>query len=240
MTQDSSRKRALVEVRDLRFTYPDGTGALAGIDFSLAEGESVALLGANGSGKTTLALHLNGLMQEEGRSEGSVVVAGFPVAGANLQVVRAKVGVVFQDADTQLFMPSVLEDVMFGLQNQGLDAGQAEARAIEALRWVEMEQAASRAPYHLSAGEKRRVALAGVLAMEPKVLVLDEPTTFLDPPAERHLAALLNELRQAKIIITHNVRFAGAVASRAVFLKNGTVAGAGTVDEVVARFDWSP
>ncbi len=230
----------LVEIRELRFTYPDGTRALAGVDFSLAPGESVALLGANGSGKTTLALHLNGLMQEEGNSEGSVAIEGLPVAHPNLQAIRAKVGIVFQDADTQLFMPSVLEDVMFGLRNQGLDAEQAQGRAMEALQWVEMEHAAARAPYHLSAGEKRRVALAGVLAMEPKVLVLDEPTTFLDPPAERHLVALLNALKQAKIIITHNVRFARAVTSRAVFLQDGTVAGEGTVDEVVARFDWSP
>jgi cobalt/nickel transport system ATP-binding protein len=146
---------------------------------------------------------------------------------------------VFQDADEQLFMPTVLEDVAFGPVNLGLSPDQAAARAREALERVGMAQLMHKAPYHLSAGEKRRVALAGVLVMEPRILVLDEPTTFLDPPAQRDLIKMLRGLRQAKILVTHNVEFARSLASRAVFLEAGRVAGEGTVDEIVRRFNWS-
>src|SRR5579872_5538617 len=213
------RKR-LVDVSGLRFRYPDGTQALDGIDFALDEGESVALFGANGSGKSTFSLHLNGLLTA---GEGTVRVCGLPVSRANLDTVRAKVGLVFQDSDSQLFMPTVLEDVSFGLLNRGMEPPEAEKRAHAALAAVGMSAAADRAPYHLSAGEKRRIALAGILAMDPAVLVLDEPTTFLDPPAQRNLADLLCGLRQAKIVVTHNVRFAQAVCDRAVFFEHGKI-----------------
>jgi cobalt/nickel transport system ATP-binding protein len=224
-----------IEVRDLHYRYPDGTQALDGIDFQLEEGECVALFGANGSGKTTFVLHLNGLLS----GEGSVQVCGMPLNKETLPQVRAKVGLVFQDADEQLFMPTVLEDVAFGPVNLGLSPDQAAARAREALEQVGMAQLMHKAPYHLSAGEKRRVALAGVLVMEPRILVLDEPTTFLDPPAQRDLIKMLRGLRQAKILVTHNVEFARSLASRAVFLEAGRVAGEGTVDEIVRRFNWS-
>ncbi|HUK14814.1 MAG TPA: ABC transporter ATP-binding protein [Bryobacteraceae bacterium] len=225
---------ALVEVRGLRFRYPDGTQALNGIDFSLEAGESVALFGANGSGKTTFVMHLNGLLA----GEGSINVCGLAVESGNLETIRGKVGLVFQDADSQLFMPTVLEDVAFGLLNRGMEPAKAADRARSALQAVGMSAAADRAPYHLSAGEKKRVALAGILAMDPEILVLDEPTTFLDPPGQRTLADLLRGLSQAKMVITHNVRFAQAVCDRAVFFEHGKIAAHGPVEEMIARFDW--
>lgn len=225
----------LIEVRDLRFQYEDGTQALDGINFTLHAGETVALFGANGSGKTTFVLQLNGILQ----GQGSVTVCGLPVTKDNLATVRSKIGMVFQDSDEQLFMPTVLEDVAFGPLNQGLTSQQAIEKAIAALKQARMEHAANKAPYHLSAGEKRKVALAGVLAMDPEILVLDEPTTFLDPPAQRNLVHLLSELPQAKLIVTHNTRFAGALAQRAVFFERGKLVADGTVQEIVQRFDWT-
>jgi len=230
----------LIEVRGLSYRYPDGTRALDGIDFRLDRGESVALLGANGSGKTTFVLHLNGLLE----GEGSIAVCGIPLDRdhrnqAGLDRVRAKVGVVFQDSDEQLFMPTVLEDVVFGPLNLGLDPEAAAARARSMLDRVGMAEALGKAPYHLSAGEKKRVAIAGVLAMEPEILVLDEPTTFLDPPAQRDLTELLKLLPQAKIVVTHDVELAGELATRAVFFERGRIVGEGSVNEIAARFQWS-
>ena len=225
----------LVDVRGLKYRYADGVHALRGVDFRLEPGEAVALLGPNGSGKTTFVLHLNGLLT----GEGEVTICGLGVNRQNLPEVRRKVGLVFQDSDNQLFMPTVLEDVAFGLLNLGMPAQEAAGRAQRALAMVGMDGAAQRAPYHLSAGEKKRVALAGVLAMEPEILVLDEPTTFLDPPAQRTLATLLNELRQAKILVTHDAGFAAAVCTRAVFFQEGRIAGSGSVEEIVSRFEWS-
>jgi cobalt/nickel transport system ATP-binding protein len=227
---------SILEVRGLKHTYPDGTTALRGIDFTLASGECVALLGANGSGKTTFVLHLNGLLVGEGRID----VCGVELTPGTADQVRAKVGLVFQDSDEQLFMPTVLEDVCFGPLNRGLTADEAVSRARIELERVGMSHVASRAPYHLSAGEKKRVAIAGVLAMDPEILVLDEPTTFLDPPAQRELARLLGELPQAKLLATHDVAFARALATRGIFFEKGKVAGEGTVDEIVRRFNWSP
>lgn len=211
----------VIEVRGLRYRYPDGTQALNGLDFHLDAGECVALFGPNGSGKTTFVLHLCGLL----RGEGSVEVQG-------------KTGLVFQDSDDQLFMPTVIEDVAFGPRNSGLTVEQARERARAAIDRVGMSHALEKAPYHLSAGEKRRVAIAGLLAMEPDILIFDEPTTFLDPPAERELAKLLRELPQAKLLVTHDVPFARALATRAVFFLQGRVAGEGHVDEIVTRYDW--
>jgi len=224
----------LIEVRDLRFRYEDGTQALAGVHFALYPGESVALFGANGSGKTTFVLHLNGLLHGQGR----ISVCGEPLTSANLSVVRRKVGLVFQDPDDQLFMPTVMEDVCFGLLNQGMAPAAAIERAREALRQVGMEWAEGKAPYQLSGGEKRRVAIAGVVVMQPEILVLDEPTTSLDPPTERELAAILNRLPQAKIVATHDVAFARAVATRAVFFENGRITGEGGVDELARLRRW--
>jgi cobalt/nickel transport system ATP-binding protein len=224
----------LVEVRDLRYRYPDGTLALDGVDFQLAPGETVALLGPNGSGKTSFVLHLTGLLA----GQGSLTVCGLNVEKKNLPAIRRKVGMVFQDSDEQLFMPTVLEDVAFGPRNLGMTPGEALKCARLALAQVGMEEVESKAPYHLSAGQKRRVALAGVLAMSPEVLVLDEPTTFLDPPAQRHLLHLLRSLPQAKILVTHDAGFARTLADRAVFFEKGKIAGEGGVEEIIRRFEW--
>ena len=224
----------LLEVRRLHFRYDDGTRALRGVDFRLERGETVALLGANGSGKTTFVLHLNGLLE----GQGEVSVCGLPVNRKNLAAVRRRIGLVFQDSESQLFMPSVLEDVAFGPLNHGLSPAEAAARARTALETVGMAAAAERAPYHLSAGEKKRVAIAGILATDPEILVLDEPTTFLDPPGQRSLAELLTRLPQAKILVTHDIPFARTTCSRAVFFREGTIAAEGTVDELVRRFNW--
>lgn len=224
----------LIDVRNLSYRYEDGTQALGGVDFTLYAGETVALFGANGSGKTTFVLHLNGLLQ----GQGSVSVCGLPVNKQNLTKVRAKVGMVFQDSDEQLFMPTVIEDVCFGPLNLGLTPEAARDRAMNVLRQVGLEYAAGKAPYHLSAGEKRRAAIAGVLAMEPEILILDEPTTFLDPPGQKMLASLLRSLPQAKLIITHDIPFAEALATRAMFFEAGKLAGQGAVADVIHQFRW--
>jgi len=225
----------LIQVTGLAYRYEDGTEALRGIDFHLDPGECVAILGANGSGKTTFVLHLNGLLTA---SSGTVKVCEMDVTKSNLPAIRRRVGLVFQDSDAQLFMPTVIEDVMFGPLNQGLSQTEAQRRALLALEQTGIAKLAQKAPYHLSSGEKRRAALAGILAMDPEVLVLDEPTTFLDPPGQRDLRDLLKALRQAKLIVTHDIPFARALATRAVFFDSGRVAAEGPVEEIIQRFDW--
>ena len=224
----------LILVNQLKYKYADGTAALDGIDFRLDAGETVALLGENGSGKTTFALHLNGLLT----GEGMVEVCGFPVNAKNAAIVRRKIGLVFQDSESQLFMPTVLEDVAFGPLNHGMSPAKAAERALVALEQVGMAAAAGKAPYHLSAGEKKRVAIAGILAVDPEILVLDEPTTFLDPPGQRALLQLLSDLPQAKILITHDVPFARATCTRAVFFQKGLIQQEGTVEEIVVQQKW--
>jgi cobalt/nickel transport system ATP-binding protein len=226
----------LIDVVNLRYRYEDGTQALDGIDFQLHPGECVALLGANGSGKTTFALHLNGILTGEGR----ISVCGMTLDREHVPQIRQKIGMVFQDSDEQLFMPTVFEDVLFGPLNMGATTEDARERAAAALQQVGMSDALTKAPYHLSAGEKRRVAIAGVLAMAPEILVLDEPTTYLDPPGESDLYRLLRSLSQAKILITHDTAFAGALADRAVFFEKGRVAAEGPVTEILHRFNWNP
>ncbi len=229
----------VIDVRGLRYRYPDGTLALDGIDFRLHAGECAAVFGANGSGKTTFVMHLNGLL----RGEGSIEVCGLRIDGSakadTLAAVRARVGLVFQNSEEQLFMPTVLADVAFGVANMGLSSEDAARKAKEALEQVGMAGAAEKAPYHLSAGEKRRVAIAGVLAMQPDILVLDEPTTSLDPPGQRELLQLLRRLPQAKILVTHDVDFAAALAARAVFFERGRIAGDGEIHSIIEQFHWS-
>ena len=225
---------AVVEVENLRFRYPDGVEALRGIDFTLEEGETVALLGANGSGKTSFLLHLVGLLRGEGR----IRICGRELAEETIGFARRKIGVLFQDSDDQLFMPSVEEDVAFGPRNQKLSDDEVERRVAGGLSRAEVADLRERAPHHLSAGQKRRVALAGLLAMEPEILLLDEPATFLDPPSRNHLIETLRELDQAQILVTHDLELARSLAGRAVFFEQGRVAGEGTVDEVAERFAW--
>jgi cobalt/nickel transport system ATP-binding protein len=225
---------AMVEVRGLRYTYEDGTPALQGIDFDLATGATIALFGANGSGKTTFVHHLNGIL----RGEGSVVIDGLPVTGKNLREIRRRVGLVFQDSDNQLFMPTVLEDIAFGPLASGAPAPIAADRARAALDRVGLSGKANKAPWHLSAGEKKRAAIAGILATDAKLLVLDEPTTFLDPPGRRGLAELLASLAQTKILVTHDANFAGLLTNEAAFFEVGKIAARGPLDEIVRQFGW--
>lgn len=224
----------VIEVRNLHFSYSEGAVALAGVDFRLDPGECVALLGANGSGKTTFLLHLAGLL----RGTGDITVAGLDLSDGTLDQIRDKVGYVFQDSDDQLFMPTVFEDAAFGPLHRGCEPEEAERRAHNVLAQLGIAHLSSRAPYHLSAGEKKRAALAGVLAMSPEVLIFDEPTTYLDPPGQRELAHLLQELPQAKLIATHDLWFARQVAGRAVFFSEGRIVGEGRVEEIAERFAW--
>ena len=227
-----SAETPLIRVRDLRFRYPDGVEALRGVDFELAPGETVALLGANGSGKTTFLLHLVGLLHGEGEIE----ICGQRLTRQNLGYVREKIGVLFQDSDDQLFMPTVAEDVAFGPRNAQMPPEEVERRVAVGLAEVSVENLRERAPHHLSAGQKRRVALAGLLALEPEILLLDEPATFLDPPSRQELVDVLRSLAHAQILVTHDMDLARALASRAVFFEAGRVAAEGAVDEPRTAF----
>jgi cobalt/nickel transport system ATP-binding protein len=225
----------LLKVCNLSYRHPDGTQALDNISFQLRDGEGLAILGPNGSGKTTLLLQINGIL----RGDGSIRVDGLEVSGKNIAEVRRRVGLVFQNADDQLFMPTVLDDVMFGPLNLGLSSVLAEEKARSALVQVGIaNELLDRPPFHLSAGEKRRVALAGVLVMQPKILLLDEPTTSLDPPGQRALLGLLRDVPQPKIIATHDAHFAANLTGRAIFLEKGRLVADGPLSEIVRRFDW--
>lgn len=211
---------ASIRVHGLEFAYPDGTRALDGVELSIEAGERVAILGPNGGGKTTLALHLNGILTADA---GSVAVGDLPVVPANYTEIRRMVGLVFQDANDQLFMPSVREDVAFGPANLGF-TGEVLAQRVEAaLDTVDGAGFAERPPHHLSGGEKRRAALATVLAMEPDVLVFDEPTSGLDPAGRRELIGTLSRLPMTQLIITHDLPLALELCPRAVIVNHGRV-----------------
>jgi len=213
----------MLTVSSLSFAYPDGRQALRGIDLSLAAGERVALLGPNGAGKTTLVLHLNGVLHG---GSGSVVVDGLPVNPrdrSSLAEVRRRVGIVFQDPDDQLFMPTVADDVVFGPSNLGLRGSALDARVDEALASVGMSEHRDRAPHHLSFGQRRRVAVATVLAMRPSLLVLDEPSSNLDPASRRELAEILTSLPVTMLMVTHDLPYALQLCERSVILDEGAV-----------------
>ena len=222
-----------VHARDLRFTYPNGTVGLAGVDFHVTHGERVAILGPNGAGKTTLMLHLNALLV----GEGSLEVAGLQVGRDDARGLRARVGLVFQDPDDQLFMPSVREDVAFGPLNQGLSREDVAARIDEALGAVRMADVADRAPHQLSLGQRRRVAIATVLAMRPSVLVLDEPSANLDPRTRRELIEVLDRVERTMLVVTHDLPLAATLCERAVVLSGGRVVADGPCPDILRDDD---
>ncbi|HYJ24835.1 MAG TPA: ABC transporter ATP-binding protein [Acidimicrobiia bacterium] len=219
-----------LEIIDLSFAYPDGRQALRNVDLHVHHGERVALLGPNGAGKTTLLLHLNGILRP---ASGEVRVAGLVVSDDSVLEIRRRVGLVFQDPDDQLFMPTVGQDVAFGPANFGLDGEELEARVAEALGAVSMLGARERAPHHLSYGERRRVAIATVLAVRPEILVLDEPTSNLDPASRRELIDVLRRLPITQLVVTHDLPFALELCPRAVVLDEGLVVAGDTTVEIL-------
>lgn len=219
-----------IEVKDLVYKYPDGTRALNGVTFRIAPGDKVALVGPNGAGKSTLILHLNGIL----RGEGQVCVAGMPIEGnGNLGKIRAAVGLVFQDPDDQLFSPTVFDDVAFGPIYQGLSERVVRERVARALAAVHMEDYAGRVSHHLSVGQKKRIAIATVLSMEPEILVLDEPSAGLDPRARRGLIHLLRELPQTMLVATHDLRLVAELLPRTIVMDNGRVVADGNTHEIL-------
>ncbi|HHU09405.1 MAG TPA: ABC transporter ATP-binding protein [Intrasporangiaceae bacterium] len=221
----------VIDLRGVAFAYPDGHQALFGVDLHIHPGERVALLGPNGAGKTTLVLHLNGILRP---GAGSVAVSGLPVSEEHLAEIRRQVGIVFQDPDDQLFMPTVRDDVAFGPANLGLTGAESEARVAAALEVVGMSEFADRPPHHLSFGQRRRVAIATVLAMEPEILVLDEPSSNLDPTSRRELAEILDSLPVTILMVTHDLPYAAQLCERAVVLSDGVIAVDGPTLEVLA------
>lgn len=221
----------VVAVEGLSFAYPDGRLALDGVHLHVDPGERVALLGPNGAGKTTLVLHLNGILRPR---EGTVEIAGLPVVRENLSEVRRRVGIVFQDPDDQVFMPTVGEDVAFGPANLGLRGAELDARVQAALAAVGMEERRNRAPHHLSFGERRLVAIATVLAMQPEILVLDEPSANLDPAGRRELAEVLRRLGLTMLMVTHDLPYALLLCDRAVVMNRGRITADGPIAEILS------
>ena len=210
----------MIELNALTIKYPDGTKAIDNVTFSLADGESVALVGANGAGKTTLMLALVGVLPI---ASGSISVDGIPFEKRTLNEIRRRVGMVFQNPDDQLFMPMIVDDIAFGPRNYGLDEETVRQRTDDALSELGITHLKDRSSLKLSGGEKRLAAVATVLALEPSALLLDEPTAFLDPKARRNLIHILSRLNHLKLIATHDLTFAEEVCTRAIILKEGTV-----------------
>ncbi|HJX34417.1 MAG TPA: ABC transporter ATP-binding protein, partial [Desulfatiglandales bacterium] len=211
------------------YTYPDGTVGLNGVSFRITHGESVALVGENGAGKSTLLLHMNGYLSA---TQGRMRIGDYFVSPGSLNTVRRSVGMVFQNSDDQLFMPTVFEDVAFGPMNLGLEREELEHKVMEALETVGAAHLKHRPPYRLSHGEKRSVAIATVLAMSPDILVMDEPTSSLDPMSRMHLIELLKTFHHTKIIATHDLDMAMDLCERAIVLHQGRITGDGPTTEL--------
>lgn len=224
-------------IENLTYSYPDGTQALREINLSIKPNERVALIGANGSGKSTLQLHLNGIILPQ---TGEVKIGGWSVTGENLEAIRNFVGLVFQNPDNQLFMPTVWEDVAFGPMNQGVRGEELEDRVLKAMAAVSIDPSryGKRNPENLSGGEKKRIAIAGVLAMNPQVLVLDEPSAQLDPRSRRELINLLQSLPLTQLIATHDLDLALELCSRTVVLSQGGVVFDGKTEQVMSDADF--
>jgi cobalt transport protein ATP-binding subunit len=218
-----------ISIEDLSYTYPDGTEALRDVSLSVERGERLGLVGPNGAGKSTLLCHLNGLLRGEGR----VAVCGIPVEPGQLREVRLKTGLVFQDPDDQLFMPTVFEDTAFGPLNMGLEREEVEQRVQRALAAVDMSYATGRSSHHLSFGERKRVCVATVLSMQPEVLALDEPTTNLDPRHRREMIQLLLGLGMTLVIASHDLDAVLDLCTRVVLLEGGRLVAEGPTEEIL-------
>ncbi len=212
------RKKAL-EVIDLNYTYPDGTPALKNISLTVYQGESLAIIGPNGAGKSTLLLHLNGLL----KGEGEVRILGEKISKENLKLIRSRVGIVFQDPNDQLFMPTVFDDLAFGLLNAGYTKEEVKKRIEAVLTELGLAGYESKPPFRLSLGEMKRVSLASVMVLRPEVLVLDEPTASLDPGTKGVFIELLNKIKATKIISTHDLDLVRWLCSRVILLDKGRI-----------------
>jgi cobalt/nickel transport system ATP-binding protein len=219
----------IIKVRDLHFAYPDEHVALRGVSFNLCEGDKVALVGPNGAGKSTLVLQLNGIL--DGR--GGIEIGGMRLTRDNLPVIRAMVGLVFQNPDDQLFSPTVFEDVAFGPLHMGLPEEEVLARVDSALEAVRMSSYRNRLSHHLSVGEKKRIAIATVLSMNPKILILDEPSAGLDPRARRTLINLLRDLPITMLISTHDMRLVQELFPRTIVMDDGRIVADGRTKEIL-------
>jgi cobalt transport protein ATP-binding subunit len=226
----------LIETRDLTYVYPGSVTGLEKVNFIAPRNARIAVIGANGAGKSTLFKHFNGILKP---TSGSVLIRGEPISKENIREVRKFVGVVFQNADDQIFSPTVEQDVAFGPTNLGLDEETVRHRVEEALRMVGMEDRAGRVPHHLSGGEKKRVAIAGIIAMEPQVLVLDEPTAGLDPQGVADLVGFINSLSRkygmTVIFSSHDVSLIPEIADYIYVMNKGTIVASGTIDEIFSQ-----
>ena len=228
MTESAS---AWVQIRGLRFKYPDGYEALNGVDLRIDRGEKVALIGPNGAGKSTLMLHLNGINEP---SSGNVTIGELEVNRANIGRIRAEVGLVFQDPDDQLFSPTVYDDVAFGPVHMGLPRAEVDARVASALEAVGLPGFEKRLPHHLSIGQRKRAALATVLSMSPSVLVLDEPSAGLDPRGRRELINLLRSLEQTMLVSTHDMKLVAETFPRTVIVDDGRIVADGPTPDILS------
>jgi cobalt/nickel transport system ATP-binding protein len=219
----------IVEVKGLTHIYPDGTTAIENISLRITHGESVAIVGANGAGKSTLLHHFNGYLEP---TSGTVRIGDYPLTKETLREVRRTVGMIFQDPDDQLFMPTIYDDVAFGPYNLGIPRDEIDRRVMDALSRVGIEHLKDKPPYRLSAGEKRRATIATVLSMTPDILVMDEPTTGLDPLGRRQIIAILKEFTHTKIIATHDLDLVMDLCDRTIVLHNGRIRADGPTLEI--------
>jgi cobalt/nickel transport system ATP-binding protein len=219
----------LLQIEDLHFAYPDGHQALRGVSLSVCEGEKIALVGPNGAGKSTLMLHLNGILGEQS----PITIAGLKLDKANLPLIRALVGLVFQNPDDQLFSPTVFEDVAFGPLHMGLPEHEVRSRVEEALGAVGMDDFGDRLSHHLSMGQKKRIAIATVLSMRPQILILDEPSAGLDPRARRSLIDFLRDLPITMLVSTHDLRMAVDLFPRMIIMDEGKIVADGPTQKLL-------
>jgi cobalt/nickel transport system ATP-binding protein len=219
----------VIEIKNLSFNYPDGHQGLKSVDLNVYPGENVAVIGPNGAGKSTLLLHLNGIM----RGNSTVKICGLDVEEKNLKEIRKRVGLVFQDAEDQLFSLNVFDDVAFGPINMGYSESEVRQRVVRALEWVGMVGYEQRSPHHLSVGEKKRIAIATVLSLTPEVLVIDEPTSNLDPRSKWSLIELLKQLPMTKIIATHDLELVRALCRRTVVMDEGRIVTDGNTEDIL-------